>query len=186
MKGNICVRALGYVFLWAFFTQSAISAFAQVYQYRDKNGLLHFTNELSEIPEDQKPKVIMEQPEKAAEPQATEGPAPEKSPLETDKTMEPSSEKPPAESPDNPKEIPIVEDLNKEKAALDKIHAQLMKRKRDLQKEKETLKTPEQVRKYQKKTKRLNREIDVYKKRNKAFQKKADAYNAALREKGDE
>ena len=184
MKVKVHIR--GYVFGMAFFMLSAIPVSAKVYQYRDKNGQLHFTNALSGIPEDQQPQVPMEQPEKPAEPTGTENNAPEKSMPETGKTTDPSKETPQAEDPGKPEKIPFVEDLNKEKAALDDIHKRLMKRKKELKTEKETLKTPEQVREYQKKVTRLNKEIEVYKNRNKAFQKKADAYNAAAREKGEE
>ena len=111
---------------------------------------------------------------------------PKESPSEAEKGTNPAAEAPQAENPEKPPSIPIIEDLNKEKAALDKIHAKLMARKRDLQKQEKSLKTPEQVREYRKKVTRLNSEIDIYKARNKAFQEKADAYNAAVREKGDE
>ena len=176
----------GYVFLTAIFLLCTTFAFAQIYQYRDKNGRLHFTNELLEIPEDQQPQVLMKQPEKPVEPKEAKDKGPGRDLPEPEKATDPTVETPQEQNPDKPPPIPIVDDLNKEKAALDKTHAQLMKQKKNLQKEKETLKTPEQVREYQKKVTRLNNEIDIYKTRNKAFQKKADAYNAALREKGEE
>ncbi len=186
MKGRIAINLWRFVFLVMFFMLTGVPSFAKVYQYRDQNGQLCFTNQLSDVPEDQLPEVLMKQPEKSAEAQKTGEKATERNPSEPEKTTELPTETPGAESPDKPVPIPIVEDLNKEKAALDKIHAALMKRKKDLQKEKETLKTPEQVREYQKKVTRLNNEIDNYTKRNTAFQKKADAYNKAVREKGDE
>ncbi|MCG6879553.1 MAG: DUF4124 domain-containing protein [Deltaproteobacteria bacterium] len=170
----------------AIFILYTTSAFAQIYQYRDKNGRLHFTNEISEIPEDQQPQVLMKQPEKPAEPKEAKDKVPGQNPPEPEKATDPPAEKPQSQNPEKPASIPIIEDLNREKAALDKIHAKLMERKRDLQKEKESLKTPEQVREYRKKVTRLNNEIDIYKARNKAFQAKADAYNAAVREKGEE
>jgi hypothetical protein len=185
MKVKVHIR--GCVFFgMAFCILSAIPVSAKVYQYRDKNGQLHFTNALSGIPEDQQPQDLMKQLEKPAETKGTENNAPEKNPPAIGKTTDPSKETPQSEDPGKPKKIPIVEDLNKEKAALDDIHRRLMKRKKELKAEKETLKTPEQVREYRKKVTRLNKEIEVYKNRNKAFQKKADAYNAAAREKGEE
>lgn len=170
MKEKIFISVRWFAFPMVFFMLFAPSAFAQVYQYWDKNGQLHFTNALSEIPEDQQPRVLMKGPEKPAKP----------------KEADPPKETPQSEIADKPREIPLVEDLNEEKAALDKSHARLMKRKKTLKKEKQTLKTPEQVRKYRKRVTRLNDEISVYKKRNSAFQKKADAYNTAVREKGEE
>lgn len=183
MKVTVHIR--GYVFGMAFFMLSAIPVFAQIYQYRDKNGQLHFTNELSEIPENQQPKVLMKQPNRPSEQKKAEDHSPGQDLPETEKGTDPASETPKAEDGENPREIPIVEDLNKKKATLEKTHTRLMVRKKALQKEKQTLKTPEQVREYQKKVTRLNHEIDSYKKRNQAFQKKADAYNEAVREKGE-
>ena len=84
-------------------------------------------------------------------------------------------------------EIPIVEELNKEKAALDETpRTAYDAKKANFKKKERLLKTPEQVRDYRKKVTALNEEIDAYTKRNEAFQKKADAYNAAVREKGEE
>lgn len=170
MKEQIFISVRWFVFPMVFFMLFATLAFAQVYQYRDKNGQLHFTNALSEIPEDQQPPVLIKGPDKPAKP----------------KEADPPKEAPQAENADKPREIPLVEDLNEEKAALDKCYARLMKRKKTLKTEKQTLKTPEQVREYRRKVTRLNDEISVYKKRNSAFQKKADTYNAAVREKGEE
>jgi hypothetical protein len=186
MKREIHWKIRAYVFVVAFFMLPVIPTFAQVYQYRDPNGRLCFTNQLSDVPEDQLPEILMKQPKKPVEPQKTEETAPDQNPSGPEMPADPPTETPQAKNPDKPLPIPIVEDLNKEKADLDKIHAQLMKRKNKLQKKKETLKTPEQVREYRKKVTRLNDEINAYKKRNNAFQKKADAYNAALREKGEE
>jgi hypothetical protein len=180
------MRGLGHVFLFMFFILSAIPAFAQVYQYRDQNGQLHFTNNLSEVPEGQQPEILMKPPNRAAEPEEGAVKTPVKGSPETGKAAVPSKETPKRKDGKKPPEIPIVEDLNNEKAALDRIHARLMKRKKGIKKEKQTLKTPDQVRQYRKKVSRLNTDIDAYKKRNRAFQKKADAYNAAVREKGEE
>ncbi|MCP4579682.1 MAG: DUF4124 domain-containing protein [Deltaproteobacteria bacterium] len=176
MKREIYRKIRAVVFVVAFFMLSVIPAFSQVYQYRDPNGRLCFTNQLSDVPEDQLPEILMKEPKKPAD----------QNPSEPEMPADPPTETPQAKNPDKPLPIPIVGDLNKEKADLEKIHAQLMKRKNKLQKKKGALKTPEQVREYRKKVTQLNDEINAYKKRNNAFQKKADAYNAALREKGEE
>ncbi len=186
MKGRITINLWRFIFLVMFFMLMAIPSFAQVYQYRDQNGRLCFTNQLSDVPEDQLPEVLMKQAKKSMEAQKTGEKAMDRNPSEPEKTTELPTETPGTETPGKPASTPIVEDLNKEKAALDKIYAELMKRKKDLKKEKETLKTPEEVKKYRKKVTRLNKEIDDYKKRNTAFQKNADDYNKAVREKGDE
>lgn len=182
MKKEIHYKIRAYVFGVAFFMLPVFPAFSQVYQYRDQNGRMCFTNQPSDIPEDQRSEELMTQ----AEPRKTGETTPDQYPREPETAAAPPAETPQVKNPDNPHPIPIVEDLNKEKADLDKIHARLMNRKNKLQKKKDTLKTPEQVREYRKKVTQLNDEIGVYKKRNNAFQKKADAYNDAVREKGEE
>ena len=165
-----------------FLMLSATVAVAQVYQYRDKNGQLHFTDRLSEVPEGQRPSVQKDTDSNAG----PEGDRSDRAVFETVKPSDDQGEAPQDKSTDKKVEIPIVEEINKEKASLDNSHAQLMKRKKALKKERETLKTAEQVRVYRKKVARLNKEIDLYAKRNRAFQKKADLYNEAAREKGEE
>jgi len=159
-------------------------ASARMYQYTDKNGVVHFTNSLSKIPDDQLPnarpiggEVGHTQPEAGQETSEKKDPAP-------------GEEKTAAKGAENGEEIeqgqdaPFVEDINKEKAALDAEHARLEKAKKALQKERDTLKIPEQVKAYQKRVRELNKAIDAYEKRNRAFQKKVDAFNAALKEDG--
>ena len=160
------------------------AASARIYKYRDKNGQVHVTDRLSEVPADQRPEVV-KKPDSPAEPEKSGKEESDREASETVKSPDSANETPQNQTDAKGTEIPIVEELNKEKAALDEIHAQLMTRKSELQKERETLKTPEQVRDYKKKVAGLNEEIDAYAKRNEAFQKKADAYNAAVREKGE-
>ena len=99
----------------AFFMVSATPSFAQIYQYRDKDGRLHFTNELSEVPEDQQPEILMKEPNTAATPKGGEG----KTTAEKD-SPDTEKEAPQAKRPDKPDEIPLVKNLNEEKAALEK------------------------------------------------------------------
>ncbi len=168
------------------FLLSVVFVNAQIYQYRDKNGEMHFTNQLTDVPEGETPKEIMKppkNPEESAESKKKESEPGQTKAEEGDQPAERSAK---TDAPEVPEKIPIVEDLNKEKAALDRTHARLMKRKKALKKEKESLKTAEQVRIYRKKVEKLNRDIDKYKKRNRTFQKKVDVYNAAVREKGEE
>ncbi len=163
-----------YFFLIPVFILLTAPASAQIYKYRDQNGMMHYTDSLSDIPLDNLPEVQIEMPVNPSPPLEKETPD-----TETDKQK-------PEKKLEDAKEIPIVEDINKEKAALDKTHVRLMKKKKALKQERETLKTPDQVRKYRKKVTRLNKDIEAYEKRNRAFQKKADAYNEAIREKGEE
>ena len=154
---------------------------AGVYYYRDKSGVLHFTDSVSDIPQDQLPdarrygkedkRPMPEEPETSPE-QKDEGPGKGK---ETGKKAEEG------DRIKEGKEIPIVERLKKEKAFLDAEHSALMEKREELKKTKPTLNSPEKVRAYQKAMSELNERAKAYNERNGAFQKEADAYNSAIK-----
>lgn len=149
-------------------------AWGRMYQYRDSKGVVHFTDALSKVPHDMLPGVESSGPEKKDSGQETNREEPQ-----VHKEGENQGET--GDQGEEAREIPLVEELNREKAALDQEHALLVKRKKTLGKERGTLKTPEDVRAYQKKVRSLNRRIAAYERRNKAYRKKVDAYNAAVK-----
>jgi hypothetical protein len=158
-------------------------ASGRIYQYTDENGVVHFTDSLSNIPEGQRPEVeSIGGEESAPEPQDSEKPPGQEGTGAVEEKPVPQEGAKEGSELVEDKEIPFIDDLNKERAALEAEHAKLEKKKASLQKKRETLKTPEQVRAYQKKIRDLNREIEAYQKRNRAFQKKADAFNEAVKE----
>lgn len=158
-------------------------ASGRMYQYTDGDGVVHFTDSLSKIPEEQLPEVqSIGGEESAPEPQNSEKPAGQEGTGAVEEKPVPQEGSKEGSELVEDKEIPFIDDLNKERAALEAEHARLKKKKASLQKERNTLKTEEHVRAYQKKIRDLNREIDAYQERNRAFQKKADAFNEALKE----
>ena len=169
------------LFLGVFFTLFILwlcsPAFARIYQYKDSTGAIHFTDDISKIPEDQRPPLgprgypeigpavgRYQEPNKASEPDA-------KASTKAGKKGD---------------GLPILEEIQKSKADLNGEYAQLMKERNALKKERSTLETPEQVRAYKKKVKDLNRRIEAYQDRHRAYQKKVYAYNAALKEEQEE
>jgi predicted RNase H-like nuclease (RuvC/YqgF family) len=158
-------------------------ASGDIYKYRDDQGVIRYTYDLAEVPEDQRPQVKMyeeESPPSAASPAAIEG------------------EDGPAQEPDADKkeeEIPVVDDkkieeLNQRKKELDKEFAGLMEEKYKLVKEKEKLektlagRDQAAVSEYDNKVKKLNEKIDDYKKRRDAFQKEAEEVKKVLENPG--
>ena len=153
------------VFVWF---SSPVSA--RIYQYRDKDGVAHFTDRLSDIPEDQLPEARpLGEREKRPIP---EGPRkiPGKKDEAPGKDQEAAKEK--GDGSGQRKEIPIIKNLNREKTALDSEHAKLVEKKKALKNERSTLKTPEEVRAYQEKVRGLNKRIGAYEKRNRSFKKR--------------
>lgn len=153
------------------------AATADIYKYRDAEGIIRYTYDLAEVPEDQRPKVQTL----------------EETPSETQTLPVPEEGAAPEEPPkiDGEEDAPVVdekkiEELNERKKELDAEFAALMEEKYKLLKEKERLAAlpgsdTEGAAKYDKQVKALNRKIADYQKRQEAFQKEADEVEKALK-----
>ena len=153
-------------------------ALSDIYKYRDAQGIIRYTYDLAEVPEDQRP----EEPTYIEEVPDT---------IETPNTETPSGSVS-DESKEEPKdEAPVVDDkkieeLNQRKKELDEEFAGLMEEKYALLKDKERLKGTLEgrdevaVAKYDRKVNDLNKRIADYKKRQEEFQKEAEAVKKAI------
>lgn len=174
-------RASIVIFLLLFMILFGIGpAVADIYKYRDAEGVIRYTYDLAEVPEDQRPKVKTYE-EKPTETEAI--PAKENKESEGDSAKE--SEKEPPVVDENK-----IEELKKKKKDLDAEFADLMEEKYKLLKEKEKLDTlagrdAAAVAEYDKKVKELNLKIGDFQKRQDAFQKETQALENAI-EKSDE
>ena len=153
-------------------------ATAEIYKYRDTHGVIRYTYDLAEVPEEQRPKVQTYEETPAATPEVD--PAPKE-----DDAVAGTVED------DSGKGTPVVdekkiEELNQRKKELDAELAGLMEEKYKLLKEKENLKgslagrDANRVAEYDGKVKKLNRKIAEYEKRLEAFQKEVDEVQKAL------
>lgn len=157
---------------------------AEFYRYTDKNGVLCFTDNLADIPEDQRPDVHRySEPDDYLTPEERDRKARQEA-EDRQRAREASgaSDKRKETEIREPRNRSMVTRLNNIKAALDKECAELVKEKESLAKEKDTLTTPAGVKAYQEKVTRLNERIASYDKRRKAFQEEADAFNAGTGE----
>ena len=151
------------------------SANAEIYKYRDAQGVVRYTYDLAEVPEDQRPKVQAYDEEPAdSEPESGESITPAK-----------ASEKEP-EKEDLIVDEKKIEELNQRKKDLDAEFAELMEEKYKLVKEKEKLadslagRDTKAVAEYDDKVKKLNQKIAEYQKRRDAFQKETEEVQKAL------
>lgn len=157
------------------------AAIAEIYKYRDAEGIMRYTYDLADVPEDQRPKVQTYE-ETPTETQALPAPEEGVAPAETQKL-------------DGEEDAPVVdekkiEELNQKKKELDTEFSALMEEKYKLLKEKERLDAlpgsdTEGAAKYDKQAKDLNRKITDYQKRQEAFQKEAEEAEKALKKSKD-
>ena len=160
---------------------------AELYRYIDENGVIHFTDNYIEIPENQRLKVeIIDRLNETSPPEMK---------METDRTEETRS---PEErvAGDRPNEEAGTQGLQavaegaqsqqqfealiKAKADLDKIYSVLAAEKVAFEKEQKTLKTVESIRAYQNKVNRFNQRLADYERQRQAFQTQAEAYTKAV------
>lgn len=181
-----------------------VTVTAQVFRYTDENGVIHFTDNYIEIPENQRTKAesIMEPveaqaPEEQAERERSETgsepavgdespgtagvPLPEGQ-AEDGQPAEGQGEgpAPAAETMTEAQKLQQFQALNKTKAELDKTYDALAREKETLDKERTTLKTREEIQAFQAKVERFNQRLVDYEKQRQAFQVKADAYNKTV------
>jgi len=153
---------------------------AEYYKYKDANGVIRYTDNLADIPADQRPKIETRKeaedylsPQERAEKARQDADKLQKEPKAADakkKQQEPAAAVfSGSASPDQMKQTRDV---------LDKEHAGLMKAKQALEAERDTLRTADQVKLYQQKVTQLNERIAAYDKRREAFSKEVNAFNA--------
>ena len=171
------------------------SVLAEFYQYRDQNGVLRFTDNLADIPED-----LREQTESYTESQEfvmTEEESPEylqdtSVQEETGEDMEGADQSEETgedmEGADQSEETETGRDdnlvqlkkLNQTKAVLDEEFAELMEEKQVLLQYKDSKKnlSMQEAKAYQKKVTLLNQRITDFEERRQAYKKEADAFNS--------
>ena len=152
-------------------------AAADIYKYRDAQGVVRYTYDLAEVPEDQRPQVQTYEeasPTSDASPQVEEGSGDDK-----DKSGKEADEELVVDEK-------TIEELNQKKKELDEEFAGLMEEKYKLLKVKEKLaKTLDgrdtvAVAEYDKQVKDLNGKIADYQKRRAAFENEAEAVKKAV------
>jgi len=138
-------------FLYIF---SVSSVFAEYYHYVDKNGVKHYTDNLSEVPEAQRPNLNIYQG------------------IQTSPEKKPSAEKQ-IES----KDTITRESLEIKKDDLVNEYNDLVKRNKALTEGKKTFKAEE----YNKLAAQLNIEIEQYQKKKESYEKLVEEYNKQIK-----
>jgi hypothetical protein len=160
---------------------------AELYRYTDERGVIHFTDNYIEIPENQRSKVEIinrrdetTPPEVKMETDRSEETRPPAGGVEGDRPNEEAGAQGPEAVAEGAQSQQQFEALIKTKADLDKIYDTLAAEKEVLEKEEKTIKTVENIRAYQHKVNLFNQRLADYERQRQAFQTQADAYNKAV------
>lgn len=156
---------------------------AEFYQYKDKNGALHFTDNISEIPKDQRLQVkSYEEPSDYTAPETKEDNelGKESDTDNSDNITGVAADGIKNKNSENISDKNYIRfnDLKNEKDSMDKERTELMKEKQMLI---EKLKKPinnSKVMEYKKRIKNLNERMAAFNKRSEALQKKIDTFNS--------
>jgi hypothetical protein len=171
------------------------SVLAEYYQYRDQNGVLRFTDNLADVPEDQRQQIksytesevfVMTEEESLEYLQDTSVQEETGEDMEGAYQSEENGED--MDDADQSEETETGRDdslaqlkkLNQMKAALDEEFAELMEEKQVLLQYKDSKKNMsiKEAKAYQKKVTLLNQRITDFEERRQAYKKEADAFNA--------
>jgi hypothetical protein len=136
---------------------------AEIYKYRDRNGVLRFTDNLTEVPVAQRENIEQYQEIKTTADTAEQTPAN-------------VSEKQAAQDPKA-----VEKELTDEKGVLDNDYSQLMEMRNNLEAAPQPS-TPEEIAAHEKKIQDYNIQLKIYEVKQKAFRAKVEAYQKAAKE----
>lgn len=152
----------------------AIPSFAAFYQYTDESGVLRFTDDLTQVPEEQRPKV-----KKYLEPDDSLTPE-QRAQKALDARQEPAAEEKMGVSKEE--YLAEFERLDKKKTGLDQRYTELAKERNGLAKEKEAISSETELKDYNEKVSSLNKRITAFEREREVFSKEVDAFNELFKE----
>jgi hypothetical protein len=177
----------------------AFQAPAEVYKYIDEDGNLNYTDDVNEVPEDQRdsyePSIESNYTEEYAAADAIDGEEPNND-ESNNSELESSYEDDPAllygidDGAENEENFALLEDeqdldagrehLEALKKEIDDEYHQLVKEKAELAKEKEKLVNREDVLRYNAKIEDLNKRADIYAQKGKHYKELVEVYNKRI------
>jgi flagellar motility protein MotE (MotC chaperone) len=172
----------------------AFQAPAEIYKYIDEDGNVNYTDDVNEVPEDQRdsyePTIESNYEEEYTETNANDGGESNYSELESSYEDEPASLDGIDEGSENEKNVALLEDeqdldagrerLEALKKEIDNEYHQLVKEKAELAEEKEKLVNREDVLRYNAKIENLNKRAEIYTQKGKHYKELVEAYNKGV------
>lgn len=148
---------------------------AEFYKYTDQNGNIRFSDDLSSVPENQRPNVKRYEES-----------------VSTPSTLAPEKDKPGDQRPDEKKTTAGTDfeaqgsQLQEKKGELDRAYQTLMKEKAKLETEAKTSKTTKEAIQFNEKVSKLNKDISEYDQKRNALNAEIETFNAKMAEKEKE
>lgn len=149
----------------------SMSASAGYYRYVDKDGNVHYTDDLTSVPENQRTDINeytgfqdgSSDQEKDVQKEETPEPLLEKEQVKNKSDMDKFSE--------------IKKQLDQKKEKLDEEYKALMEERKDIEKNKNKYRSKSQTKKYNKAILEFNGKIEDYERRKNLFNKEVEEYN---------
>ena len=165
------------IFIIITFLMFSVSAAAEFYKYTDEDGNVHFTDDINQVPAEQRAKIRSYV--ESVSPEPAEQPTNEENQSDQAATDQQSN------FPDlSEDESGSLEDAKKRidalKSEIDQEYEALIKEKEQLAKAKTEAKTKEQIIEYNKKVDSLNKRVVSYEKKGKEYKAQVDAYNQRI------
>lgn len=159
----------------------ALPAAGEFYKYVDENGNTRFTDDINQVPADQRDRVrsYVESESKPVEETAAEASDESAPPEAKVNDVAATSDQTESAEGDFEKTRRELDDMKKE---LDDEFAAILAEKDQLSKEREQAKTREQIQAYNKKVESLNARAEAYENKSTEFGKRVDAFNARIME----
>ncbi len=149
----------------------SISASAEYYKYIDKDGTVHYTDDLTAVPENQRTNI---NEYNEIQSNGIDGQKEEKK----TKTPESSIEEKQTDRKQGTNDFSeMKKHLDRKKEALDEEYKTLMDEKEQFQEEKNKLRTRPAAKKYNKAVSEFNKKIEDYEQRKKEFDAEVERYN---------
>lgn len=152
----------------------SMSASAEYYRYVDKDGNVHYTDDLTSVPENQRTDIN----EYTGFQDGSNDQAKDE---QKEETPEPLLEKEQVKNkPDMDKFSEVKKQLDQKKEKLDEEYKALMEEREDIEKNKNKNRSNSQTKKYNKAILEFNGKIEDYEKRKNLFNKEVEEYNEMI------
>lgn len=158
----------------------SMPADAEFYKYKDQNGVMRFTDNLSEVPVEQRPEVeSYAEPEDFLTPERKRQRNKTTSGQQTPSVKRETPPQPDAEAKAETREQRAVR-LKEQKATLEAEYNDIIETQKSLAEQRKTLQSPASYQTYNKHQKRLKARAGAYEKRRQQFEEKVKAYHQSL------